>query len=137
MGRTLKEKLRTFPRGRRSAIDQRASELVDEELTLRDLRKALDRTQVELAEKMGVGQDAISRYEQRTDLMLSTLERYVSAMGGSLSIVAEFPDRKPVRLRTVRELISKGEPRKAQAAVATRAAATPGKHASRRKRVPR
>jgi hypothetical protein len=48
---------------------------------------------------MGVGQDAISRYEQRADLMLSTLARYVHAMGGTLSIVAEFPDRAPVRVR--------------------------------------
>jgi hypothetical protein len=52
---------------------------------------------------MGVGQDAISRYEQRTDMMLSTLERYISVMGGSLALIAEFPARKPVRIRSLGE----------------------------------
>jgi DNA-binding XRE family transcriptional regulator len=100
MARTLTQKLKTLPEGRRNKIEERAAELMEEELSLQDLRKALDRTQVEIAEKMGVGQDTISRYEQRADMMLSTLERYVSAMGGRLRLVAEFPDRKPVRVRT-------------------------------------
>lgn len=56
---------------------------------------------------MKVGQDTVSRYEQRTDMMLSTLERYVSAMGGTLTLVAEFPDREPVRVRTLGELSDK------------------------------
>jgi transcriptional regulator with XRE-family HTH domain len=99
MARTLSQKLKTLPVARRSKIEERAAELIEEELSLRDLRKALDRTQVEVAKKMGVGQDTISRYEQQADMMLSTLERYVSAMGGRLRLVAEFPDRKPVRMR--------------------------------------
>ena len=114
MGRTLEERLAGLPKARRAKIDERASELIDEELSLRDLRKALERTQVDVAEKMGVGQDAVSRYEQRTDLMLSTLERYVSAMGGTLSIIAEFPDRNPVRVRTLGEVEDSGMPRAAR-----------------------
>lgn len=98
MGRTLKQKLDKLPKARRARIDARAAELIEEELSLRALREALDHTQVELAQEMGVGQDAISRYEQRTDMMLSTLERYVSAMGGSLALIAKFPDRKPIRV---------------------------------------
>jgi DNA-binding transcriptional regulator YiaG len=98
-GRTLKEKIATLPKARRSRIEARAAELVAEELSLRALRKALNQTQVELAKIMGVGQDAVSRYEQRSDLMLSTLSRYVSALGGTLSIVAEFPNKKPIRVR--------------------------------------
>ena len=104
MARTLNQKLRTLPEARRVRIEERAAELIQEELSLRDLRRALDRTQVDVAKKMGVGQDTISRYEQRADMMLSTLERYVSAMGGKLRLVAEFPDRKPVRVRTLGEL---------------------------------
>jgi transcriptional regulator with XRE-family HTH domain len=94
----------SLPRARRSKIKRRAAELVGQELSLRDLRKALHHTQVDIAKKMKVGQDAVSRYEQRTDMMLSTLERYVSAMGGTLTLVAEFPDREPVRVRTLGEL---------------------------------
>ena len=108
MGRTLKEKLDSLPRARRSKIRRRAAELVEQELSLRDLRKALHHTQVDIAKKMNVGQDTVSRYEQRTDMMLSTLERYVSAMGGTLTLVAEFPDREPVRVRTLGELSDEG-----------------------------
>jgi DNA-binding XRE family transcriptional regulator len=99
MAITLTQKLQTLTEARRRRIENRAAELLDQELSLRDLRKALDRTQVEVARKMGVGQDTISRYEQRADMMLSTLQRYVSAMGGRLRLVAEFPDRQPVRVR--------------------------------------
>jgi hypothetical protein len=42
---------------------------------------------------LGVGQDTISRIERRSDMLLSTLRRYVEAMGGKLELVAEFPDR--------------------------------------------
>jgi transcriptional regulator with XRE-family HTH domain len=104
MGRTLRQKLDKLPKARRSRIDARAAELIGEELSLRALRQALDHTQVQLAKEMGVGQDTISRYEQRTDLMLSTLKRYVSAMGGNLALIAEFPDRKPIRIRNLGEL---------------------------------
>jgi transcriptional regulator with XRE-family HTH domain len=115
MARTLTEKLQTLTGERRNRIEKRAAELIDEELSLRDLRKALDRTQVEVAKKMGVGQDTISRYEQRADMMLSTLERYVNAMGGRLRLVAEFPDRKPFRVRAFGDF--HGEQAKVPAAV--------------------
>lgn len=39
-----------------------------------------------------------SRIEERSDLLLSTLRRTVKAMGGSLSLVASFPDRPPVEI---------------------------------------
>lgn len=42
---------------------------------------------------MDVGQDTISRIERRSDMLFSTLRRYVEAMGGKLELVAEFPDR--------------------------------------------
>ena len=48
-------------------------------------------------------QDGVSRLEQRADLLLSTLRGYVEALGGSLSIVAEFPDRDPVILSGIAE----------------------------------
>lgn len=44
------------------------------------------------------GQEGVSRIEQRSDLLISTLRSYVEAMGGKLSIIAEFPDRVPVIL---------------------------------------
>ncbi|HZD53052.1 MAG TPA: helix-turn-helix transcriptional regulator [Woeseiaceae bacterium] len=130
MGRTLKEKLDSLPRARRSRIKRRAAELVEQELSLRDLRKALHHTQVDIAKKMRVGQDTVSRYEQRTDMMLSTLERYVSAMGGTLTLMVEFPDREPVRVRTLGELSV--EAAEVTSGMRSRRKPQPGKRAARR-----
>ena len=49
-------------------------------------------------------QENVSRIEQRSDLLLSTLSGYVEAMGGKLSLVAEFPDRPPVALTGIAAL---------------------------------
>ena len=73
-------------------------ELIAEEMTLQELRKARQLTQVNVARKLGISQDGVSRLEQRSDLLLSTLRKTVEAMGGNLSLVAKFPDRPPVEL---------------------------------------
>lgn len=101
---TLDDKLSRLPAERRARVAARAAELMAEELSLRDLRKAMNCTQVELARALDVGQEAISRYERRTDMLLSTLQDYVHAMGGELDLVARFPDRKPVRIKALRDL---------------------------------
>jgi DNA-binding XRE family transcriptional regulator len=85
-----------LPPERRARIEQRTQQLIAEEMTLRDLRKACELTQVRLAEVLGVGQEHISRLEQRSDMLLSTLTSYVKAMGGDLKLVVDFPDRAPV-----------------------------------------
>lgn len=53
--------------------------------------------------KLGVTQDSVSRLEKRGDLLLSTLRKTDQAMGGNLSLVAEFPDRAPVVLSGIAE----------------------------------
>ena len=65
---------------------------------MRELRHARKLTQVRMAKTLGITQDSVSRLEKRSDLLLSTLRKTVEAMGGSLSLVAEFPDRAPVVL---------------------------------------
>ena len=96
--KTLGEKMKKFSATRRKKVRARAAELIAEEMSLRDLRRAHKLTQTRIAEVLGISQDQVSRLESRSDLMLSTLRRYVEAMGGSLSLVAEFPDREPVLL---------------------------------------
>lgn len=98
MGTTLQEKIDQLSPEHRAAVEARADELILEELSLRALRKAFARTQVEVADALGVGQDSVSRMESRGNIMLSTLDRYIKAIGGKMSIVAEFPDRPPVKL---------------------------------------
>lgn len=51
-----------------------------------------------MAQILQIDQANVSRLEKRTDLMLSTLRKYIVAMGGNLRLVVEFPDRPPVTL---------------------------------------
>ena len=98
MDKTLQEKLAKLDKKRRTRIEARAKDLIAEEMTMRDLRKALDLTQKEVAKKLDISQDNVSRLESRSDVLLSTLREYVHSLGGELSIMAEFPDRPPVLL---------------------------------------
>ena len=92
MTRKLDEVMAAMPAKRRAKIERRVLELT----TLKDLRQAAAKTQEDLATALGVGQDTISRIEQRSDMLLSTLRRYVEGMGGKLELVAQFPNRPPV-----------------------------------------
>jgi transcriptional regulator with XRE-family HTH domain len=96
--------LAKLPKARRDAIQARAEELIAEELTLAELREVRRRSQAELAKKLGVQQAAISKLERRADTYLSTLRNLIEAMGGTLEIVAQFPDRPPVRINQLRAL---------------------------------
>src|ERR1039457_1409560 len=88
---------------RRKKVEARAAQLIAEEMTLQELRRARKLTQVRMAKELGIGQDGVSKLEKCADLMISTLRKTVEAMGGSLSLVAEFPDRKPVVLSGIAE----------------------------------
>ena len=98
MAIALHEKMKSVGKSRRKKIDARVAELVAEEMALSGLRKAHQRTQASMAEQLGISQDGVSRLEKRSDLLLSTLRNYVEAMGGNLSLIAEFPDQPPVML---------------------------------------
>ena len=87
-----------LPRARRKKVEARAAELIAEEMSLQDLRKARIRTQARVAKELGINQENVSHIEKRADLLISTLSGYVEAMGGRLRLVAEFPDRPPVTL---------------------------------------
>lgn len=99
--KNLKDIMNGLPAERRAKIEARADALIAEELTLKDLRKAKDLTQKRMAELLGVGQDNISRLEGRTDMLLSTLRSYITAMGGSLDLIVRFPDRPDVSLSAI------------------------------------
>ena len=58
------------------------------------LRRALDLTQQQVAASLGIDRGAVSKMEGQTDLYVSTLRRFVEAMGGELRIVAHFPHGK-------------------------------------------
>ena len=67
------------------------------ELNLQAMRKVLGKTQVEVAEAAQMTQTELSRAERRDDHLVSTLRRYVEALGGELEVTARF-GKKKVRL---------------------------------------
>ena len=106
---TGEEFLARFSADDRAKIEVRARQLIAEELTLRDLRKARALTQAKIGAVLGIGQEHVSRLEQRSDMLLSTLAGYVEAMGGTLKLVAEFPDRGPVALTNLADVFEAPE----------------------------
>ena len=90
--RTLDQIIANLPAARRAKVTARTQELIAEETALRHLRQARDLTQQSMAKLLHIDQAGISKIESRSDMLLSTLRSYVEAMGGSLRLVAEFPD---------------------------------------------
>jgi transcriptional regulator with XRE-family HTH domain len=109
MSVNVRAKIEKLNVAQRKKVENRAAELIAEEMSLRDLRKARKLTQARVAKTLGITQDSVSRLEKRSDLLLSTLRKTVKAMGGNVRILAEFPDRAPVLLS---ELSEEDPPRK-------------------------
>ncbi|MBI2421499.1 MAG: XRE family transcriptional regulator [Candidatus Hydrogenedentes bacterium] len=106
MTKKLGDVMSGLSRKRREKIEHRGKELLNEYMTLAELRKAQQLTQKELAEKLQVNQENISRLEKRSDMMLSTLRHHVEAMGGELSITVQFPDHTPIRISGLADISS-------------------------------
>ena len=86
--RELREKMSP----ERRAINEAETERMLREMALDQLRAARKLTQENLAQIFGVSQGSISRLERRTDMYVSTLAKFIEAMGGQLEIRAVFPD---------------------------------------------
>lgn len=92
MGRTLEQLLQD----EKIEVVQQAEAMAEEMLLnihLAELREKVKKTQVEIAEALGVKQPTIAGMEKPgRDLKLSTLKRYVEAAGGKLRLDVELPD---------------------------------------------
>lgn len=69
---------------------------VEEEIlrmNLKEIRKMLGLTQTDVAKIAKMNQSDLSRAEKRNDHLVSTLRRYVKALGGDLEIVARFGNK--------------------------------------------
>jgi len=91
-----------MPPERRARVD-RLSEELREEMDLTQLRTARQLSQAALGEILHVEQPAVAKIEKRADMYVSTLRRFIEAMGGELEITARFPDHA-VRIKTFRDL---------------------------------
>lgn len=102
--KTLNDVMAGLPAAEREAVEKRAAELVLEESTLQDMRRAMGLTQATVAEALRIKQVNVSQLEKRSDFLLSTLRKYVQAMGGDLELVARFPGRAPMKIGGLVEL---------------------------------
>ncbi len=91
-----------MPRQRRARVDRLAKKM-RKEMDLTQLREARALSQAALGEILHVEQPAVAKLEKRADMYVSTLRRFIEAMGGELEIVAKFPDRD-VRIRNFSDL---------------------------------
>lgn len=92
-GRTPFSELRSRMSPDAQARAQLKSQLLESEMTLADLRRAMQLSQEELAAALKVSQGSVAKMEKRTDMLVGTLRRVLHAMGGELEITARFQDR--------------------------------------------
>jgi len=85
------------------------------------LRQARQQTQVAIAQRLKVGQGAVSRMEKQSDFLLSTLREYVGALGGELELRVVFPDGSFVIETLAPATPAKKRPSRVQAKTAARA----------------
>ena len=108
MGRSIDEVIAGLPKARRDRIKRKsvrlAREMIDHADSLGEIRKAMSKTQTEIARELGVGQVAVAQLEKRSDLLLSTLQRYVRAAGAELSLVVHTRQGAKIVLQSLGDL---------------------------------
>jgi predicted transcriptional regulator len=81
----------------RAAAEAAAVQL-DAEMDLAEVRRAMKLSQEELGQTLQINQGSVAKIEKRADMYVSTLRRFIEAMGGELEIVARFADHS-VKIR--------------------------------------
>ena len=89
--RPFRELTKDFSLERQARIADNVRRL-KHDMALAELRQARQQSQAELATRLHVNQPAIAKMERRTDMYVSNLRRFIEAMGGTLEIVAHFPE---------------------------------------------
>ena len=97
MAKSFENLRRNMSAARKAANQAKAGRIVSE-IALRELRKSLNLTQAEVAKLLNIKQASLSRLEHQKDMYISTLSRFVAALGGNLKLVASF-EKKDVVLK--------------------------------------
>jgi len=79
------------------------AEALRRDMNLSELRRARQLSQEALATILEVSQGSVAKMEKRTDIYISSLRRFVEAMGGELEVTAKFPDHS-IRIKQFSEL---------------------------------
>ncbi|MGB6063379.1 MAG: XRE family transcriptional regulator [Desulfomonilaceae bacterium] len=104
----LREKMSDESRARAHALYQKMAG----EMALHELRRARGISQEELAKILRIKQPNVAKMEKRADIYISTLRAAIEAMGGTLDIVASFPEGK-VKIKNFSSL-GEGEAKEAK-----------------------
>ncbi len=94
----LENVMKEFPPERQKRIQEKADQYIKEYKTLQELRKKLNLTQTKIAKNMQINQVSVSNLEKRSDMLLSTLNSYVVALGCELEIFIKTPDQTHVKI---------------------------------------
>ena len=117
--RPFAELVATMAPASRKRVDERFNDTMAR-LRLGDIREAVGKTQVEMAAELGLGQGSVSKIESAADMYLSTLRRYVEALGGELEVLARFPEGTVVPIASLATPKRKPRRKKASKASGTR-----------------
>jgi hypothetical protein len=85
---------------RQAKIQARAALIVEE--ALQNLRQARELSKLRVAELLDFSQESITQLKDRADLLVSTLQEYIAAIGGELSLVVEFKDRPSIKMTNLK-----------------------------------
>ncbi|MEL6490709.1 MAG: helix-turn-helix transcriptional regulator [Cyanobacteria bacterium J06621_3] len=94
-----------FTDDEKQEIKQRAEKRIAEYRSLQALRQSAGLTQHKVCEELEMTQGNLSRLERNSDMLLSTLQKYVAAIGGKLHLTVELPDKAPISLTGLGDLI--------------------------------
>lgn len=101
MSKSAKLIFDALPKNRKTRIQKEADKLISEYKTLQEFRRSLGMTQLELAEDLAISQVNISKLENRTDMHISTLRKYVEALGCHLEIKIKMPNKSEVLISSI------------------------------------
>jgi len=135
MSTTLQSIIEEFSAEDQKLIQSKASVLAEEMVqhadSLAEVRTALVKTQDEVARVLNVKQNAVAQLEKRSDLLLSTLRKYVEAMGGELAVAIRTGAGTVIMLDSLSSLAKPMAPKRARGVSMARKPAA--RHASKAK----
>ena len=107
MGRNIEEIIAGLSKERRNRVEKKAREMARDMVVHADslgaIRRAFSKTQSEVGEDLGLPQNAVSQLEKRSDMRVSTLIRYVDALGAELDLIVRLKDGSEVVLKGLGE----------------------------------
>jgi DNA-binding XRE family transcriptional regulator len=105
VGKTLDEFIAEMSPEDQAWVKKRTEELRREVDGLQQLRKIAEKSQKQVADKLGIKQPSVVKMEKQADLYISTLRKYVAAAGGKLTLMVEFPEVGSFEIKGLGDLI--------------------------------